>query len=140
MSFVKFVIERKTFVSMIFIGLTLLGYISYKNLPLELYPSVELPVMIVRIDSYQDMEPSYIETNAIIPLEGAIGTLDGVESLDSYADHRSGMIFITYKDNTETKYAYLKLQEKIENIKRHGFLRSAFVNAGPLLAEFGVPV
>lgn len=117
MNIVKFIIERKTFVSMIFIGLTMLGYISYKNLPMELYPSVELPVMIVRIDSYQDLEPSYVETNAIIPLEGAIGTLEGVESLDSFADHRSGMIFITYEDNTETKYAYLKLQEKIENVK-----------------------
>jgi len=117
MNYVKFVIERKTFVSMVFIGLTMLGYISYKNLPLELYPSVDLPVMIVRVDSYQDLELRYVENNAIIPLEGAIGTLDGVESLDSYADHRSGMIFITYKDNTETKYAYLKLQEKIENVK-----------------------
>ncbi len=111
------IIHRKTFVSMLFIGLTLLGYISYKNLPLELYPSVELPVMIVRVDTFQDMEPGYIENNAIIPLEGAIGTLDGVESIDSYADHRSGIIFITYKDRTETKYAYLKLQEKIENTK-----------------------
>ena len=39
----EFVIKRRTFVSMFFIGLSLLGYISYKNLDLEMLPSVELP-------------------------------------------------------------------------------------------------
>ncbi|MCF8241808.1 MAG: efflux RND transporter permease subunit [Melioribacteraceae bacterium] len=117
MNIIKFVIQRKTFVSMIFIGFTLLGYISYKNLPVELLPSVELPVMIVQINGIQEFDPAYVEKQAIIPLEGAIGTLEGIESLDSYADYRSGMIFITYKDNTDIKYAYLKLQEKVEAVK-----------------------
>ena len=58
-----------------------------------------------------------VENQAIIPLEGAIGTLEGIESIDSYADHRSGMIFITYNDDTNTKFAYLKLQQKIESVK-----------------------
>ena len=102
---------------MLFVGLTLLGYISYKNLLYELYPSVELPVMIVRVDSRLDVTPTYVERHALIPIEGAIGTLEGLESIDSYADHRSGMIFITYKDNTSIKYAYLKLEQKIEAIR-----------------------
>lgn len=102
---------------MLFLGLTLLGYISYKNLLYELYPSVELPVMIVRVDSRLDVTPTYVERHALIPIEGAIGTLEGIESIDSYADHRSGTIFITYKDNTNIKYAYLKLEQKIEAIR-----------------------
>jgi multidrug efflux pump subunit AcrB len=102
---------------MLFVGLTLLGYISYKNLLYELYPSVELPVMIVRADSRLDVTPAYVERHALIPIEGAIGTLEGIESIDSYADHRSGTVFITYKDNTNKKYAYLKLEQKIEAIR-----------------------
>lgn len=102
---------------MLFIGLTMLGYISYKNLPVELFPSVELPMMIVQVNAIQDVDPSYVEQQAIIPLEGVVGTLEGIESIDSYADYRSGMIYITYKDGTDIKYAFLKLQEKIESIK-----------------------
>jgi multidrug efflux pump subunit AcrB/ABC-type multidrug transport system ATPase subunit len=128
MSLIKFIIHRKTFVSMIFIGLTMLGYISYKNLAVELIPSVELPVMIVRVDAVQELDPSYVEKQAIIPLEGAIGTLEGIESLDSFADHRSGMIFITYKDGTDVKYAFLKLQEKIETVKE-GLSQEFIINA-----------
>lgn len=117
MKLIKFVIGRKTFVSMLFIAVTMLGYISYKNLPVELFPSVELPVMIVQVNAVQDLDPSYVENQAIIPLEGAISTLEGIESLDSYADYRSGIVFITYKDATDIKYAFLKLQEKIESVR-----------------------
>ena len=32
---------------MLFIGLTMLGYISYQQLPVELIPNTELPFLIV---------------------------------------------------------------------------------------------
>ncbi|NOX18842.1 MAG: ATP-binding cassette domain-containing protein [Chlorobi bacterium] len=113
----EFFIKRKVFVSMLFIGLTFLGYVSYKQLPVELLPNVELPVMIVRVDSRQELTPAYIENQAIIPLEGAIGTLENIESIESYADYRSGTIFITYSGSAQTKYAYLKLYEKIDEAR-----------------------
>ncbi|MBI9073026.1 MAG: efflux RND transporter permease subunit [Melioribacteraceae bacterium] len=117
MDLLKIVVERKTFVSMVFIGLSLLGYISYRNLPVELYPNTELPMLFIQVNSIQEVNPSYMENQAIIPLEGAIGTLEGIESIDSYVDSRSGMITIFYEQNINTKYAYLKLNEKIENAK-----------------------
>ncbi|MCK5456271.1 MAG: efflux RND transporter permease subunit, partial [Melioribacteraceae bacterium] len=66
---------RKVFVSMLFIALTGLGYISYKNLPVELFPNVELPMMFVQVNSLSDVNPDYMERNAIIPIEGVIGLL-----------------------------------------------------------------
>ena len=33
---------------MLFIALSLLGYVSYKQLPVELLPNAELPVLFVR--------------------------------------------------------------------------------------------
>lgn len=67
---------------MLFIGLTVLGYISYKNLDLELLPNVELPFLIVQVTGAREMDPEYLEKQAIIPLEGAIGMLDGIENLN----------------------------------------------------------
>ena len=37
---IDFAIRRKTAISMFFLGLSLLGYISYRYLPVELLPSV----------------------------------------------------------------------------------------------------
>jgi multidrug efflux pump subunit AcrB/ABC-type multidrug transport system ATPase subunit len=102
---------------MLFIGLTLLGYISYKNLDLELLPNVELPFLIVQVTGAREMDPEYLEKQAIIPLEGAIGMLDGIEKFESYIERRQGRIMIYYNSDVNIKYAYLKLQEKVDSIK-----------------------
>ena len=113
----KFIIQRKTFIGMLFIGLTMLGYISYKNLKVELYPNAELPYLIVLVTSNIEVDPSYMENQGVIPLEGAIGTLEGVEEIMSQAKQTSGTIVISYNQKANLKYAYLKLLEKVDMIK-----------------------
>ena len=103
---------------MIFIGLSMLGFISYKNLPLELLPNVELPSLVVQVSSQLEVDPSYMENQAIIPLEGAIGTLEDIEEIQSFAQNRQGIIFVSYAQNANMKFAYLKLQKKIDALKQ----------------------
>ncbi|HUV35728.1 MAG TPA: efflux RND transporter permease subunit, partial [Patescibacteria group bacterium] len=97
--------------------LTLLGYVSYRQLPVELLPNAELPLLVVFVMSYQETDPDYLETRAIIPIEGAIGALPGIERIESVARQRSGSVWVYYNQNTGMKYAYLKLQAKINEIR-----------------------
>lgn len=110
-------LQRRVLVSMIFIGLSLLGYISLQKLPLELLPNIEPPVLFVQIGSAQEMDPKYLEQKALIPVEGAIGTLESIDKITSSANRRNGSIIISYHAGTDMKYAFLKLQEKIEAVK-----------------------
>ncbi|KAA3612496.1 MAG: ATP-binding cassette domain-containing protein [Calditrichaeota bacterium] len=110
-------LQRKVFISMLFLGLSLLGFISYKQLQLELLPIIELPYLIVQIGSGREMDPDYLEREALIPLESAVGTLEDVDKIESYAGRRFGSIFISYRSTTNMKYAFLKLQEKVDGIK-----------------------
>jgi len=114
---VDFVIRRKTFVSMLFVGLTLLGYVSYRNLPVDLLPNIELPFLIVQVTGMREMDPSYMEKQAIIPLESAIGMLEGIDEIESSADRRQGRIIIFYNSDVNIKYAYLRLQEQVDAVK-----------------------
>lgn len=109
----EFIIKRKTLISMLFIGLSLLGYVSYQQLQVELYPNAQLPTLIVQVSSVLDVDPSYIENQAIIPVEGAVGTLEDVEKIESTVTSRYGMVMIYYSQNADLKYSYLKLQEKV---------------------------
>lgn len=111
------IIRRKVLVSMLFLGFSVMGYISYNKLPVELFPNVELPILIVQINATTDVDPKYMENQAIIPLEGAIGTLEGIEEINASADSRQGMIFISFVQGTNIKYAYLKLEQKVNSIK-----------------------
>ncbi len=111
------ILKRKTLLSMLFIGLCLLGYISYRQLPVELLPAAELPFLVVQVNSVQELSPEYMEKQAIIPVEGAIGTLEDIEKIESYAYRRRGVIFIYYTQSANIKYAYLKLQQKVDAVK-----------------------
>ncbi|MFK7951967.1 MAG: efflux RND transporter permease subunit [Ekhidna sp.] len=111
------IIKRKVLVSMLFIGFSIMGYISYDKLPVELFPNVEFPVLIVQVNSTTDVDPKYMESQAVIPLEGAIGTMEGVDEINASADSRQGMIFISFAKDTDIKYAYLKLEQKVNSIK-----------------------
>ncbi|MFC2152744.1 efflux RND transporter permease subunit, partial [Bacteroidota bacterium] len=113
----NFIIKRKILIAMLFIGLTMLGYISYKQLPVELYPNATYPMLFVQVGTPLEVDPKYMENQAIIPLEGAIGTLEGVEKIESTAGQQSGTIQISYQKNTDLKFAYLKLVEKIDEVK-----------------------
>jgi len=101
---------------MLFLGLTMLGYISYKRLPVELMPNAELPMLFVQVNSQIEVDPTYMENQAVIPIEGAISTMEGIESVESRINNRSASITVNFKQNVNFKYTFLKLQEKIDLI------------------------
>ena len=112
-----FIIRRKVLISMVFFAMLMLGLISYNKLPMELYPTPELPTMVVMVNSVIEVDPAYMESQAIIPLEGIIGQLEGVEEISSMSTRRNGTIEITYNEGVNLKYAQLRLQEKINESK-----------------------
>src|SRR5690606_21587391 len=86
-------------------------------LSVELFPNVELPVLIVHVRSASDVDPKYMERQAIVPLESAISTLEGDAEITANADSEKGMIFISFQQGINIKYAYLKLEQKVGAIK-----------------------
>jgi len=114
----NFIIKRKVLIAMFFTALTMLGYISYQQLPVELYPNATLPMLFVQVGTPLEVDPKYMENQAIIPLEGAIGTLEGIDKIESTSGQQTGSIQISYQKNTDIKYAYLKLAEKVDEAKK----------------------
>lgn len=101
---------------MLFIAISLLGYVSYKQLKVEMLPNAELPMLYLQISSSKDVNPAYMESNVVIPLESAISTLEGVERIESTSRNRNGSIRVDFKKGMDLKYTTLKLQEKVNDI------------------------
>lgn len=112
-------IKRRVLISMLFIGLTLMGYFSYRFLPMELYPNAELPELTVNIGASTELDPKYIENQAVIPVEGVISTMEGVEKIETRISPHNAEIRVTFLKGTDIKYAYLKLEEKIKAISKN---------------------
>ena len=93
---------------MLLVAMTLLGYFSYKQLPVELLPNTELPQLYITANSRSDISPSYMEQQVVIPLEGAISAVGGVENGASYNQPKiqqssvssNTWYTVTYGDNT----------------------------------------
>ena len=102
---------------MLFFGLSMMGYFSWKNLSMELFPNAELPMLYVQISSQLEVDPKYMESQAVVPLEGAIGALQGIENMESTAESRRGSIMVEFNKNINFKYTYLRVQEKVDEIK-----------------------
>ena len=97
-----FIIKRKVLITMLFTGLTMLGVFSYRQLPVELFPNTQIPYLFVQVGTSMEMDPEYIENQAIIPIEGAIGTLKGSGKDRIYRGPAAGF----YPDILQAKYRY----------------------------------
>ncbi len=104
---------------MLFIGLTMMGAFSYKYLSMELYPDAEFPTLNVSISAKNELDPKYIESQAAIPVEGVISGLEGVEEINTRISTRNAQITVSFTKNTNIKYAYLKLEEKIKALSKN---------------------
>ena len=113
----KSFIDRRVTICMLLVAMTLLGYFSYKQLPVELLPNTELPQLYVTCSSRSDLTPAYMEQQVVIPLEGAISAVGGVENMESTASGRQGSIRVDFKRGTNLKMTTVKLQEKISSIR-----------------------
>ena len=109
----KFLIHRKVTISMIFIALTFMGYISYRHLLMELIPSTELPVVTVNAYSQTFYDPKYIENEIIIPLEGVAARTAGVKKISSTIFPRGGSIVVEFKPNTDMRTTGIRFTEEI---------------------------
>jgi multidrug efflux pump subunit AcrB/ABC-type multidrug transport system ATPase subunit len=114
----NFIIKRKVLIAMLFAGLSMLGFFSYKQLPVELIPNAQLPMLFVQVGTQLEVDPKYMENQAIIPLEGVVGSLEGVEKIESTAGQQQGSIQISFEQGTNLKFAYLKLAEKVNETKK----------------------
>ena len=93
----KFIIDRKITICMLFIAISMLGYVSSKLLKVELLPNAELPTVYLQVSSSQDVNPAYMESQVIVPLEGVVSSIEGVENISSQAGNRQGRLQVDFK-------------------------------------------
>jgi multidrug efflux pump subunit AcrB/ABC-type multidrug transport system ATPase subunit len=110
---------------MLFLAASMLGYISWKQLKMEIFPNAELPMLFIQVNSMIECTPEYMEQEAIIPVESVIAGLENIEKIESSAGRRMGSILVSYEQRTDLKYAYLKLDEQITALR--GDLPAEFI-------------
>jgi HAE1 family hydrophobic/amphiphilic exporter-1 len=101
---------------MIFLGIILLGFISWTKLPQELFPSITYPQITV-VTSYENAAPEEIESLVTKIIEEAVGTVNRVKRISSISKEGLSLVMVEFSWGTNMDFAALNVREKIDLIK-----------------------
>ncbi|MGI6120419.1 MAG: efflux RND transporter permease subunit [Desulfosporosinus sp.] len=109
-------VKRPVTVIMMMLIIILLGGVSVFRLPIDLLPNIEVPVSIV-VTQYSGVGPQEIEKLITSPLEGAVSTVENIDTVTSNTTEGTAIIVAQFKNGTDMDFATLKMREKIDQIK-----------------------
>ena len=116
MNLPDFSVKRPVTILMLFIGLILIGLISSQNLGLDLLPDLSFPMSAIMV-SYPGVAPQEIENMVTIPLEEAIGTIQGVKKISSFSREGSSVVLMEFNWGTDMDMSAINIREKIDQVK-----------------------
>ena len=108
-------IRRPVTVIMAVCIILILGFISFANLSVDLYPEFDLPFALV-LTTYDGAGPEEIENLVTRPVEEAIATLSGVDQFFSESISGTSMVFIAMNWGTDMDFATLRIREQMDFI------------------------
>ena len=122
MSFKSFV-SNPVKVSMLFLGLVLLGYLSYRNLPVNLFPDIQTP-RITLVVTTQGLTPDETERRLTTDLEEQLTSIKGVAGVATYSREDTIVIHVDFHWGQSMEFAYLDVKKGVgrfetnENVKK----------------------
>ena len=108
-------VKRPVTIAMIFLMVILLGVVSLNKLNPDLFPEMELPMAVV-MTSYQNVGPEEIENLITRPLEGTMGTVNGIKNMQSLSQQGSSLILAEFAWGTDMNFAVNQMRDKIDLI------------------------
>lgn len=109
-------IRRPVTTMMVFVSLIMIGAISTRLIPMELFPEFDAPVLFITIP-YPGSTPEEVERQITRPAEEVIATVSGIEEMttDSHEDRVD--IFLEFEWGTDTNLKAIEVHERLDGIR-----------------------
>ena len=111
-----FAIRRPVTVCMFFFSMLAFGLLSSQLLPLEKFPSIDIPEIAIQIP-YQDATPAEIEKMITRPVEEALATMSGIKRLRSRSTEDGAEIQLQFAWDDNLKAKGIEAREKVDAIR-----------------------
>lgn len=110
-------VRHPIFIMSITILLLTLGFISLKGLPIDLYPDVSLPTVVVHT-VYPGAGPQEIETEVTKVIEDEVSTISGVQKVSSQNMEGVSVVIVEFSLKTNLNFAEQEVRAKVSNTLR----------------------
>ncbi|RHX85410.1 efflux RND transporter permease subunit [Leptospira stimsonii] len=108
-------VAHKTGTVMFFLGLFLIGIISFRLIPLSLFPETTYPGLTIETE-YFGVGPEKIEEILTKPIEETVSTLGGIEQLFSTSEEGKSKVHIQFDPKVDLDSKSLEVRDKVEQI------------------------
>lgn len=109
-------LRRPVTTIMFFVSLFVIGVIAAFRLPLELFPTLDVPFLLIDIP-YAGSTPAEVERTITRPVEGALAALPGIRKMQSTSRADGAQIFMEFKRGENVAVKAVQAREKIDAIR-----------------------
>lgn len=117
MWFTKVSIKNPIFAVMIMVALVVLGIMGYKSMPVDQYPEITFPIIVVQTN-YDGAAPTSVENDVSRPIEEALNTVSGIQSLESRSYEGVSVVIAQFELSADIKKALQDVRGKIDEVKK----------------------
>lgn len=110
-------IRQPVFITMVIVGLVVLGLFSFRRLSIDQYPDVDIPVISVQV-VYAGASPETIEREVTRRLEEAFNPVEGVDNITSQSLEGVAIITVEFELGIDGDQAADDIRAKIETVRR----------------------
>lgn len=123
MNIPKLSITQPVLITMVMVALVVVGLLSYTTLPVDLLPNISFPVVAIST-VYPGAGASDVERSITKPIEEAVSSLNGVDTVTSTSQENLSLVTIQFTLESDPQRSAQNVQEKINAI-RGSFPRDA---------------
>ena len=112
----KFSVKRPFTVLVAVVMLIVLGIVSFMKLTTDLLPTLSIPYVMV-MTTYMGASPERVESDVTQVLEEALGTVNGVENVNSVSSENYSLVTLEFADDINMDSAMVKLSTQINQLE-----------------------
>ena len=112
MSVTDTVVRRPTTIIVIYTLLTVLALVVFPNLSVELFPEMDLP-MVVIYSSYTGASPETMEERVTKNLESAVSNVGGIKAINSTSSEGFSMVMLQFNYGTDLDKASQSINDNL---------------------------
>lgn len=110
-------VKQPVFATMMMVALVVLGIFSYKELSIDLYPEVDLPVVTIQT-VYPGVAPETVETEVTKRIEEAINPIEGIKHIESTTTEGVSMVVAEFELGVNIHTAAQDVRSKVSALRR----------------------
>ncbi|MDP8252786.1 MAG: efflux RND transporter permease subunit [Candidatus Kaelpia aquatica] len=117
MNLPEFSIKKPVAMSMIFLGIILVGYIALIQLPVELMPNYSYDTISIIIRIRGGVPSPDVERLVTKPVEEAISDVSKLKELIAISEEGESRVILRFEPGTDMDFASLEVREKFGRVK-----------------------